>query len=873
MPVEIPFFESGNKTLEFEGDGHRLSVLIDHLPALEIFWWGDIPGGGFGYPFEDRPDDPAGLACVPGENAVVYRKPYVDDQRRRDIFSYRVSVGEDGLLELKWQSGSRPVSLWFVVHRHRGKALLFGESRFAESPADRLATLPYQESAVRVAGDFVHMPDDPARRVVLRLGGMTGRAAERRETVQPGDVEQFHFTFQQEGGSPEGNILVDLGESPVVAENVHPAVGGIDFWREDAMHVPLSPVRNLFPNPSFEQGLRYWTWMRGGALHTPGEARRYEVAPMGKFGRHALLVRNSQPASSGLRSFPLSLETGRRYTVSFWAKTIEGTASVRMGLASANKAGRFDPWEELSSPGAQCDAVPEWRRFSRIFTADSGGVSLLLAVYGDDVLVDGVQLEVGTEATDFIAPPLESRLVSPRLDNDFQPAESYDAGLDFVGEPGVTARVGITVSNAFRETVYADGVDVAIGPKGSLHVPLALDSRAMGEGVFVLRVECSAPGVEPYSEYHRFSVMTPLDNVHSTKDLFGANHVFSQIDRGGDLAAKYRDWGFGSTSWGYSPDEEGGGTAAAYEKRYGIANLGHTYIEKEAAALGRPSPEMWDDYFSWTRVTPEMERQVEERAFRHASRCDPALATVWAFGNEEESGSGLIARGLFDEHFRLVAALDRGVRRAIPDAVVLPTNGTAGMDTTSWKATLRRPAGAATGIAASLSILTAISTAARSGEAISMWRRNGCSNSCGGSATVRRRRFISPSFSTFPIPAFQSGGATGAMTITTPAAPATISATANFSRPPPPRGPGSLCSNTGPGCARATAGCPGRSSICTCRRSCCARRPIPWGVFSPTPATTPMFVREVRFGDMSTRLGTEPESPPCGPSITMWKTA
>ena len=51
--------------------------------------------------------------------------------------------------------------------------------------------------------------------------------------------------------------------------NTPPPVGGIDFWNHDATHVPSSPVRNLMPNPSFEQGLRFWRWDGGGGTYTP----------------------------------------------------------------------------------------------------------------------------------------------------------------------------------------------------------------------------------------------------------------------------------------------------------------------------------------------------------------------------------------------------------------------------------------------------------------------------------------------------------------------------------------------------------------------------------------------------------------------------
>ena len=92
------------------------------------------------------------------------------------------------------------------------------------------------------------------------------------------------------------------------AEGKHgfPATGGIDFWKDDALHVPPSPVRNLLANGGFEQGFKGWRWQFGGTqwADVPKGKEKHGIVDGGRFGRKALIVRNGQPAASPLWKLP-----------------------------------------------------------------------------------------------------------------------------------------------------------------------------------------------------------------------------------------------------------------------------------------------------------------------------------------------------------------------------------------------------------------------------------------------------------------------------------------------------------------------------------------------------------------------------------------
>ena len=97
-----------------------------------------------------------------------------------------------------------------------------------------------------------------------------------------------------------------------------PLVGGIDFWNIDAMRVAKIPGKNQFPNPRFNQGLRYWGLMPYGPVtYTKSDLRRFDTVDTDR-GKALVIRSDRQVNAAGLKSMPLALEPGKTYTLSLW---------------------------------------------------------------------------------------------------------------------------------------------------------------------------------------------------------------------------------------------------------------------------------------------------------------------------------------------------------------------------------------------------------------------------------------------------------------------------------------------------------------------------------------------------------------------------
>lgn len=659
-------------------DDHAISIVVDRKTVARIVFWGDDGKGNFGYPFKERDDDKPTLVHDEPTQTITYRKPYVTPSGKRASFSYVLQPAGTGQVRVGWHLGlTQPqmtaepagfgVGVWISMPDYRGAQIEVGNDRVDPSPRDRL--LRAKSLNRPAAGPLFYAKDAPLRGFSIAGDKLVGALRETGQAT-PGMEDSYllEYRLTPPAGRGTGEIFVDLGQAALRDDREAPPVGGIDFWATDATHVPIAPVRNLMPNPSFEQGLRYWTWMDGGATYAPSPTPRYSVAARGLFGPQALLISNVQTASSPMMSFPIPLDAGETYTLSFHARS-EAESRLTVTLASAAKAGRFNsprgPWGDVENPDAAFTIGTAWKRYSRTFTADAAGIRVGIMAT-TTTLIDGIQLEKGQTPTAFVAPPIEGLLVTADPDNSLTLGEPINAALRCTGKPGERGLVVINARTAFGEPVYRGRGPVAIGASGVATVPLPLSAERFAEGVFVVRVEYDVAGTPPYVDYHRLSIMRPLENRHPLKDLCGTIGAYDRISRGEDLARRLMEWGFGSTSWGCDPAPAG--VRPALEAKYRIKNVGNVLQNKDPVAK---------DYMQWRDVSPELEQRIETAAFDHARRHDPRRDTVWAFGNEEE-GSYLVRNGLFAEHLRVQMATARGVRRAIPDGISLPTFGTSG---------------------------------------------------------------------------------------------------------------------------------------------------------------------------------------------------
>jgi len=657
---------------------HVITIVVDGKAAAEIVFWGDDGQGAFGYPFQAIDESPARLTWDESAETIAYVKPYRTNSGVFASFTYTLRPIGAGRVELSWDcgdgqgeqkasEGNAGVGVWVSLTGYLADAVEIGGKPLAPTALPRL--LEEKQVTRPVAGNLSYNPNDPLTGFDVEGEQLSGTALESLTELPNGDTSRFlQYRLQPAAGSLHGRVVIDLKQATIPDEAGSAPVGGIDFWGIDATHVPISPIRNLMPNPSFEQGLRYWTWMHGGAKYTKSATPRYSIVEEGLFGPNALAIRDVQKSSSGMMSFPLALDAGEPYTLSFHARAI-ADSTLTVSLASAAKGGRYrsprGPWGDVENPDATFRVGRGWRRYSRTFNADSAGISIGLQA-DKTTLIDGIQLEKGDQPTAFVAPPLDGMLVTADSDNALQVGQEIDARLLCTGAPGTRGIAVVTAKNAFREQVYRGRGRITIGRSGVQSVPLPIDSRRLQEGVFVVEVAYDVPGFPVYTDYHRLAIIRPLSNRHPTKNICGTLGAYDSISRGEDLARRLMEWGFGSTSWGY--DAAAPGERVDLENRYRIANIGNILQIKDPVG---------QDYMTWREVPDDLERRIEEAAFRHASRYDRRRDAVWAFGNEEE-GSYLVSNGLFDEHLRVQLATARGVLRAIPDAIILPTCGTSG---------------------------------------------------------------------------------------------------------------------------------------------------------------------------------------------------
>ncbi|WPJ95577.1 carbohydrate binding domain-containing protein [Coraliomargarita algicola] len=680
--VAQPYFTVGNKAVYLrrvdarnrEDKDEYVSIYIDGKEVGRFFFWGSYPDNS-GYPFVEIESDPEELLTDESKEAVTYRRPYISKEGKKAVFEFSLRSLGDSQLELNWEVDStdvleepRGVSPWFTVGGiYRENQILFGEQEIVVPTREELVA---GDVVTKVEGDFRFSPGDPAGAYSIRLDGIKGQVTQALT-----ESGRYGWIFRGEYRTA-GRVVIDLGEGQLRDEETPPSVAGHDFWALDGLHVPLSPVRNLWPNPSFEQGLRYWNWTGGGAKYDPAHGRRFHLVADGLFGPNALGMRKEQSSSAGLQSLPIPLEAGKTYTLSFYAKS-EKPTKLNLAFASAASGGKFRGkygivFGDSGTPEATYSLTEEWQRYSRTFVADGAGLTLTISGK-ENTLIDGVQLESGAIATAFITDPLDGYFVTSDPDNSLVKGEDFGAAFRVVGQPGVIGEVVLSIKNPYREVLYQEVLSVTIPESGVVTQALGVDADTVGEGVFVVRADFSVDGFDTYTDYYRFSILDPLSNTHATKDLFGTmTNSMARIGRGDDLGARFRDWGFGSTSWGVTLDQVDDGILPAMEKRYGISNYFNTTIPRR-----EESAKVLYGYKKWDAVTPELEALIEETAYEKVKRYDPAQYNTWHFGNEEESSS-LPGSGRFDEYFKAQSAAARGVKRANPDALFAPTNGTSG---------------------------------------------------------------------------------------------------------------------------------------------------------------------------------------------------
>ncbi|MEI6073804.1 MAG: carbohydrate binding domain-containing protein, partial [Verrucomicrobiae bacterium] len=632
--VEAPSLCSGNKAVGFR------SRLFDSDEACEIFVDGKQVGIGkaSGGEIALRFDKVAGTITSTGADR-----------------SYTLRPLGDGRVAFDWEASKGGFSFCFYLSGayYRRAGVACDGAAIQLLPLDALSSSPKLLKALKGPARIEVAPGKPLEAIAVETG--TGCAVSLSESKG-----QLWIAIS----SPEskGSFTLDLGASAVTDVAAPPAIAGVDFWASDRIHVPAPTTRNLMPNPSFEQGLRYWKWYGGGGKYVPSETPAYSIADDAKFGARSLFI---QPAGG---SFPIissyiPVDKGRDYTISFYAKAAKPGASLVLGLT-------FKDSHVLST---------EWKRYSLTVKPDKPVLSLLLCAASCPIWVDGIQVEEAATPTDYVGPEVEGRLLTADPDGMLALGQKPDARFQLSGKPGLKGELELSIRDFYREEQFRKKYHFALGPDGLATLPLPLDAKALGTGVFVLRADYRLEGKAVFSDYYRFSIMNFLENKHATKNLFGNNLGGMRKPRSGDEARNYMRWGWGATS--YCFDER-------LEQQYRISSFTETiyaFLTPEerpdyCAALGwwGPMGGKPANASAWTEFTPERVQRIEDICYAVVKR-NPKVP-VWAPSCEVEGQTPLIRAGNFDEWAKFQAAAFRGIKRANPKAVAMPDTGTSGLN-------------------------------------------------------------------------------------------------------------------------------------------------------------------------------------------------
>lgn len=608
-----------------------------------------------------------------------------------DALTYTAKpTGEPGTFEIAWKA-SKPLAVNLRTNtpyrksaiRANGEPLVFAGEEALAGAADGKLVRPLKDvSKIEINAAATGF-------VVTGLPAGEGTYAETL-TRKRNHPDKYSISIKT-APATEGRIVIDLGVSPSLGHirRKFPSVNGLDISHRNGIDVAPSPVRNLIRNPSFERGFDYWT-LKTGQNHPDEDVIR--IVEGGKFGQRCLWMnthlKNKMPHNvreSFLVTLPTQLKDGETYTVSAWAKSAGGEPVLRakgdpeprmlyLGVGSNNtNSPRPAPSSRgnFESKDSRFPVTDDWRRFSYSFKAGPGGFKCFLAPLGGAVLVDGVQVEPGETATDFVAPPAEPTILP-------------DGTLRVTGAPNARAKMKISVENIFREKVWQESHGVAFDEQGIWTGAFGEGfADHCGKGIFEVRFDFTAEG-KTFHAYARHSAMEALpDTRRPTAWIAGVNVTRpTGVTRPREYVRKLREWGFGSISWGTPDLVDAPSVPARLVLDEGISNVlsvaGQQLFYKpgiwdkavfadRADVLEKPeAPWNWQRKFCRLPLNAEQEKAVEETMYRYMKRVDPRSMFSCSWFNEEEGGEGLVADGRYDEYAKYQLAARRGVKRAHP---------------------------------------------------------------------------------------------------------------------------------------------------------------------------------------------------------------
>jgi len=683
----------------------RITIFLNDVPTVYFRFVGGYKKDGKWTPYAQLRDHSRVRLTGNKEDGVIHwENSYTLPDGSPAVFRYQLKTLGNGKVELSWNTGysedqaeafrkqgvqiGNGCLLYLSIADCRKHVLKVNGKTLVYTPE---TVLKEKKSILLWSGKVETLIMDPEKKAeCLEIQFEKPFPMSFREQFS---YRRFSGGFMGSSNAPAGKMILDFGETGVKSAGLPPAVEGNDFWTMDALHVPHSPTRNLLPNPGFEQGLRYWNWVDGGAQYSRSAVPRFQVVDGGLSGRKMLVVNPVQTRAAGLASTALPGKKDQKYTVSWYAKAEKPGSAAKLTLYSRKWGGKFDrSYLEKDKP---FPLTSEWKRYSQTFVSDGAPIALVLNVSGGGkIWLDGIQYERGESATGFVSPSLEGVLRTSDPDNCVEFGKPLNAEFEILGKGAGKAE--FSLFDFYKKELWKKTYDV----KAGMRLALPLDSKQLQQGIFFLRVKYEIPGTKPYFDFHRFTILKSLNNTHRTKDLFGGL-LDTRTFRTEDYLALRRRFGMGGSA-SYGNGHENDPLQYELRKKFGITDYTHTLIlPKETAAKRIADPDyklkmmtsrMWrrkseQEIPYLRRYSPEVLKRVEEMAYRCAKR-HPEVR-VWTWATEEETVVPAIQERDFAEYAKFQEAFYKGFKRGNPGSFVMPSGGTSGFGRIRGRSELR----------------------------------------------------------------------------------------------------------------------------------------------------------------------------------------
>lgn len=352
---------------------------------------------------------------------------------------------------------------------------------------------------------LVFFPNDPDGRVSLAIQN----AGDAELNVNDSDSKTGNLVFQIK--PKENKVIFDVLLNEIKGKSSGEKYANIDFWASDRLKMPQYKLsENLVQNPSFEDGLKYWTFGPLGKAEEMRIGEHYTIAEKGWAGRYCLKIQGEKGQSPAhVATFGIPVESGMEYTLSFRAKADRN--GVRLNsMPFSGVWGKF--------PGGKTYVLStEWQCYSNTFKAPNNILALDFGINNPDsdciAWIDSVQFQKACHQDDqnksldkYKEKPYGVCFKTTRRNNLFQPGENTDATFYLHGSPLSKGTFSYRAIDFNDVTVEQGESSFTINQNGFCYIPAPWANK-LDIGLYVIESSMQTEDGFFMREFDRIAIM------------------------------------------------------------------------------------------------------------------------------------------------------------------------------------------------------------------------------------------------------------------------------------------------------------------------------------------------------------------------------